>query len=340
MKKQLLYTAAAFLVAHFATAQVLYTENFDNLTVGNIGTDPTGATTGQGGWYTRCHAPSAHINNNYFKIVAEPGRGNVMEITSPTTDKGASAMSIAEKKNLETLWSNRSTGNDVLKIEYDFFTGDSLTNTNNNDHYIIGTNDDPIIQIVYKSATSEIGVGNITNTGVKGLLYNTPIPRNTWLRLIMYLDYGNKKAYFRIPSLAINAEGDFSTSGSNPMTDLTPSVMLFRSNSSYIHPQCVFKYDSITISAVDTVPLSTQDFISSKFKLYPNPVNNEVTITNNENIIIEEITVYDMNGKRVKSQKNKTDDEIQLNLSNLSSATYLLHIKTSEGTAVKKLIKN
>ena len=125
MKTKILYTVQALLVAHFATAQVLWSENFDNLTVGNIGTDHTGNIPGQGGWYTQSNTTDpANASNNYFKIVAEPGRGNVMEITSP--DSIVIGTNDTEKRGLETFWNNRSTGNEVLKIEYDFFTGDYL----------------------------------------------------------------------------------------------------------------------------------------------------------------------------------------------------------------------
>jgi hypothetical protein len=52
MKSKIFYLVAVIFAAYFANAQVLYTENFDNLTVGDLSTDPTGNTPGQGGWYT------------------------------------------------------------------------------------------------------------------------------------------------------------------------------------------------------------------------------------------------------------------------------------------------
>ena len=35
-----------------------------------------------------------------------------------------------------------------------------------------------------------------------------------------------------------------------------------------------------------------------------------------------------------------TKTEIQLNVEHLASGNYMLHLKTAEGTAVKKLMKN
>lgn len=72
----MLFISTLLFVAQFTSAQVLYSENFDNLTLGNVGADFTGATPGQGGWYTLSQSseiPSQN-SNNYFKIVTEPGR--------------------------------------------------------------------------------------------------------------------------------------------------------------------------------------------------------------------------------------------------------------------------
>ncbi|HLV51435.1 MAG TPA: T9SS type A sorting domain-containing protein, partial [Flavobacterium sp.] len=85
--------------------------------------------------------------------------------------------------------------------------------------------------------------------------------------------------------------------------------------------------------------LGVDDFISSKFNVFPNPLTDMLTISNAENRVIEELTVYDTNGKIVKSQKGKTANETQLNIEDLASGVYMLHIKTEEGVAVKKIVK-
>src|SRR5690554_560650 len=117
MKLKILYTVLAFLAAHLITSQVLYSENFDNLIDGNIGTDPTGQTAGQGDWHTRSYDQS----NDYFKIVAEPGRGKVMELITPQSQY--IDHNELQKRGIDVLWNTRISGNDILKIEYDFFTG-------------------------------------------------------------------------------------------------------------------------------------------------------------------------------------------------------------------------
>ena len=52
MKRKLLI-AAGFLLTQLCSAQVLFTENFENYT---LGTDPTGVIPGQGGWFIKIFA--------------------------------------------------------------------------------------------------------------------------------------------------------------------------------------------------------------------------------------------------------------------------------------------
>jgi len=64
-----------------------------------------------------------------------------------------------------------------------------------------------------------------------------------------------------------------------------------------------------------------------------------VTITNNENIVLEQVAIYDINGKTTKTQTFNKENEVQLNIGNLAASIYMVHLKTAEGTAVKKLVK-
>src|SRR5690606_6442068 len=119
MKKCLLILTTV-LFSNSIHSQVLYTENFDNLSIGNLGTDPSGAIPGQGGWYTVSQYTQA---NSFFTIVNETGRGKVLDISTGLTDQEVLA---AWKTNLHPLMANRLPGNDVLMFELDFFTGPLL----------------------------------------------------------------------------------------------------------------------------------------------------------------------------------------------------------------------
>jgi hypothetical protein len=148
------------------------------------------------------------------------------------------------------------------------------------------------------------------------------------------MDYTTGKVYLYIPSFQILSSGTFSHNETLKRIELSASMTPF-------NPQIAAKYDNIRISAIKTLPpyLGIDDFVSSKFNVFPNPINDVVTVTNNENIGMEEIIIYDIIGKRIKTKKYNDKNEIQLNLSDLSSGTYLLHIKTKDDIAIKKVIK-
>jgi len=100
------------------------------------------------------------------------------------------------------------------------------------------------------------------------------------------------------------------------------------------------KIDNINLSAQNFTPTAGLDeFVSDKFNIFPNPATDVVTISNAENIGMEEVVVYDGVGRVVKSEMFEAISDVQLNIADLASGSYFLHIKTAQGTAVKKLIK-
>src|SRR5690554_6620473 len=352
MKKYLLYLTATFLTAHFTDAQVLYTENFNNLTVGNLCTDPTGVIPGQGGWKTKCFALPMYINNNYFEIVTEPGRGKVLKLTA---DQNVGVRAFIN--DLDLLWNNRNPGNNVCNIESDFFTGEhpavpgylppyrrfnhtfgvSNTNIEYPSRTIIGMNHHQIMSSLILLIYNE----GINHRVIPQSIIN--FPEKTWLKFEIHLNYPLQKAYFFIPTLDVYLETDqflkLSTA-SNPMDDFTPtSFIIHIMGDEDIAKEVFVKYDNIIISAVDKAPLSVTELISSKFNIFPNPSNDVVTITNSENIGIEKVDVYDLTGRVIKTKEYNNENNVQLNLSDLATATYLLHIQNKEGVAVKKIVK-
>src|SRR5690606_37394551 len=302
MKKTVLFLATLLLTGYFGTAQVLYSENFDNLTLGDVGADFTGTTPGQGGWYTLSDSSETPCenSNSYFKIVSEPGRGKVLELAA-TPGKGQTYL---QKRGIDALWSNRTAGNDILKIEIDFYTGDQFSDggtgfqiqgalcaikPNNN---FSATSNDVVGLFNYRPDTegiSQYGTGQ--QCSILGSIQKKKL--KTWGKIIYYLDLTTQKIYFTIPS-----SNHFTVCSLSSNIKSIESLLLKNSNS--IGNQAtipVYKYDNIVISAVNAVPLSTQDFISNKFNLFPNPAKNIINITNNENIGVEQVTIFDIDGK-------------------------------------------
>lgn len=345
MKKQVLFVATLLFATQLTSAQILYSENFDNLTLGNIGTDFTGATPGQGGWHTLSQSseiPSQN-SNNYFKIVSEPGRGKVLELAA-TPGKGQIFL---QKRDIDALWNNRTKSNNILKIEIDFYTGDQFSDGGTGlptqgailaikpNNVIDATSNDVIGNFSYypKSETFTLyGISNCSYNNIGSVIKDLKL--KTWVKIFFYLDFSNQKYYTLIPSNNVIYSCTL-----DPNT-LVSSFLL--KNSNWIGSNAtipVYKYDNLIISAVNTVPLSSEDFISEKFNIYPNPVTNMLTVTTSENVTIKKLTVYDISGKTIKQQKGNFEKENTLNVDNLSAGTYILHIKTNLGIAVKSFIK-
>ena len=90
--------------------------------------------------------------------------------------------------------------------------------------------------------------------------------------------------------------------------------------------------------SVTQTTLSTNDFLSSKFSVYPNPVNNVINFSNDQNAVVSSVEMADLNGRVVKTVKvDATEGQISVN--DLATGMYMMKITTDQGTAVKKIVK-
>ena len=346
MKKTfiLLVLIVSTIATNNLTAQVLYTETFDNFTLGNLGTDVTGTTPGQGGWYT------TGATNAQYAIITEPNKGKVLSIftTNPQQDQYLNV----EKRNLTTLIDQRTTGNNVIMIEVDFYTG-SISNASSSDNissirFFFDPPQNytkPDRELMYFNFSHNIGAFLVRVFDGQGtpLKVSQFLTFDKWCKLIFYLDYTNKKGYFEIDGTNIAGNGDFLTQVVTPadfkLSKMSLSMSVSGVKSTTKREQ---RYDNIKITALKAVPphlLSADSFLAEKFNLYPNPATNIVNIANSENMLVEEVAIYDTTGKLLKTQSFTNEKEIQLNVDNLASGTYMLHLQTNQGLAVKKLVK-
>ena len=94
------------------------------------------------------------------------------------------------------------------------------------------------------------------------------------------------------------------------------------------------RLDTVNFTSV----LGTNDFLSSNFSVYPNPVNNVINFSNTENAVVSSIEMTDMNGRVVKSVKvNATEGQVSVN--DLATGIYMMKISTDQGVATKKIVK-
>ncbi len=81
--------------------------------------------------------------------------------------------------------------------------------------------------------------------------------------------------------------------------------------------------------------LSTPDVSKADFKMFPNPAKNNIQIRLDG--VIQKIAIYNLLGAEVWSKTNIEDKT--LDISGLSSGTYLLKMQSDAGTIVRKLVK-
>src|SRR5690554_2837932 len=359
MKK---YLASFITSVCFAAVQgqTLFTEDFNSYPVGNFGTDFTGTQPNQGGWYTFTLWGGA--DNADYQIVSEPGRGNILFLGK--TNRIPVNKFYVYRTDINAYWQQRAPGNDVFKISFDIFTQEA--NDMRGDFRLENSDGERLINLSYNgkhrylNASGKVMMGGLFQYSDGS---NVLLPVNSWVTIEVYIDYGSSTIYFSIPVLNNYTVmyqmqdmyfGGTDTEG-NPLPDDSPVKFEFVGESGYkkepgggpgIDPNYDkpfrLRIDDINISAQNTVPvvnLSINEFLSEKFSLYPNPASNNVTITNSENRQVNQIAVYDVSGKLLTTQNYNAGEVLQLNVANLASGTYLLHLRTTEGVAVKKLVK-
>ncbi len=87
-----------------------------------------------------------------------------------------------------------------------------------------------------------------------------------------------------------------------------------------------------------TSVLGTNDFLSSKFSVFPNPTTNVINFSNDQNAVVSTVELADLNGRVIKSVKvNATEG--QISVSDLATGMYMMKITTDQGVAVKKIVK-
>ncbi|GHC45832.1 T9SS type A sorting domain-containing protein [Ulvibacter litoralis] len=87
--------------------------------------------------------------------------------------------------------------------------------------------------------------------------------------------------------------------------------------------------------------LGTTDNMLNRISLFPNPAQDQLTISVPYGVLLQEIDIYDATGRvLLHSNLEQTKENKTIDVSTLSSATYFVVLKSSVGTITKQLIKN
>ncbi len=119
------------------SAQILQTEDFDSLPIGAIGTDATG-TIPTNNYYTLstnydldplAATTGTNASAENFQIIDYgAGHGTVLQIEGTNGDKGRRNI---WQDGLANQWAFRDAGNDIIRVEFDLFTGPTGGVSNN-----------------------------------------------------------------------------------------------------------------------------------------------------------------------------------------------------------------
>jgi len=86
--------------------------------------------------------------------------------------------------------------------------------------------------------------------------------------------------------------------------------------------------------------LSSENFNENSFAIYPNPATTILNIENND-VIITNISIYDISGRLVYSNKSITSEVSNINIQNLNEGIYFINIMDEQDRILtKRFIKN
>lgn len=107
-------------------------------------------------------------------------------------------------------------------------------------------------------------------------------------------------------------------------------LVCFRHNDSFLF------YNETNVPCFDYIVSENEiDEPEIKLSIFPNPSNNEITITNNSVVERYEVWIYSQAGQKALTIKSPTKT---IDISALKPGLYFAEIKTSEGSIMKKII--
>ncbi len=366
MKKLLLL----FIIFNcFATfSQDLLIEDCTLLNVGNVGTELTGVTPGQGNWLTRIALATTGTNDD-FQIVDNGGAfGNVFQLQGHNQNAGTTAATSSTRilrKSLTAEWAARDVGNDILNVEYDFYTGATSASRNSFAVYVYSTEAVPRIiggftfgknvSINLPGTTTPAeyvnslrGITLFNNAGTVGLFafglatatpFQIVATDNTWIKIGFSFNKTTGEIKWRVPSLNINGF----ILGAGTGLDIGQIDLLAVTGGTTAIPNTagtIGCFDNISVKATSTDTLLATNavaFDTTDVSIYPNPATDFISISD-KNSILDSVEITDINGRIVKVVNTINLSAATISVADLAAGIYMLKIATDKGLKSQKLI--
>ena len=357
MKKLLLIFGLLSTSLFSVNAQVLQSENFDGLTIGNVGSSFTGASAGQGSLKTfatngtAATTSTTNAGNSNFQVVSAGNNTTKgIQIEGPNGNDGGK---FVWKDGLPAIWTSRTSGNEIIELELDINPGAGTTSsTNDFGAYIFNSAGDRVLAgFTVTAATRELVLvaystpaGSTVNNWSYGLAAAPGIllPANTFSRI--GISYNVTSGQIRIKAPGIAAAGLTLTGSSAGTAPAEVDFVAFSGHTTALPNtlSSTMVMDNLIVraSATDTLLENNTFEVNNNFSVSPNPANDFVTISNADNISVTAISITDLNGRVVKQNSYSNVTNVQVNVSDLAAGVYMMCISSDRGSVTKKIIKN
>lgn len=357
MKKTILLIGA-FALSLTSYAQILQQETFNNLTVGNIGTDIDGAVAGQGGFLTFASngdpttTTTTNAGNDNFVIAPVVGNANqTVDITGPNGNEGSRFL---WQDGLNTSWTTRTFGNDVIDIEYTFNTGPITASRTRVGMTLYDTTFNPIVGYFYSTDTGILtGQARLNNGGTVGNFNITlatnglSLLPNTTYTIGMSYNVNTGEVLWKVDP----ASGNISVNAAVYLPGLVPTELDFVVTAAPFDATATPPTTPNTLAATRSFfdlkveAVATSDLLTTEeetlnevtVKVFPNPTTDVLNI---ESITqqLTEVSIVDLNGRLVKSLEVDSN-VVNANIQDLKPGLYIVNISNNETTISRKFIK-
>ena len=298
--------------------QSTYTETFNNVSLNNVLNDASNSgltdvdfdkiSPGDGEWFT-----VQGFGTSDFGIQNSGGNPQYY-VSRVSSSQYARAFAYVYNNSDDSV-----TG--IYDLGFDYFFNSSFSNTSNErfGYRIFGLTQDPVLgNFPLTSGSGFFGDSNATG-------YNNG---GDEIQLVGHTELPTSDNWTNSGSIAV----DFGAAGTYKYIIVIFGQVFGTTQS---NPQTLFGVDNVVLptqSNPQTLSIQDQN-IKSEFSIYPNPVNDILTINKIDNI--KQYTIFDATGKQlIKSTKEISRT---IDLSNLKRGIYFLEVLTRKNS--KKIVK-
>lgn len=353
--KKILFSCLLASSSALFFGQSIFADNFEASTLGNLGTDITGTTPGQNGWYITAAAAAANSAASNFQVQNNTAtHGKVLSVLGSAGAAGTKQ--INQNSKLVSVWGTRTPGNNILKYEFDVFSGAATTSQNTGRVYlwdgsaankcVIGfalnmtTKQHTLVAYIDPAEVNPSESGEVGNWG---FTFNQALEANTWYKVGLAWDSSTGEIAYKIineSTKAIVIDEFYQGAGLGATPNLANIQVLAVPNTTVTANTVAANilFDNIKLEATDSIDLlAVGDVVDTKSKLavYPNPFSDVLRISDVKGV--KSVTVNDISGRQVKS----LSPSAELNLASLKTGLYIVNLQMEDGTvnsfkAIKK----